>query len=255
MRAGVFFQHIVSAFDWAWMDITCKYRRSVIGPFWETINIFLMIMGISYMSSVILNIPPLSNIAYVGLGMIAWSALTGLITEGTGVFITNKDYIRNSPLTIDLYVMRTIFRVLITSCHHLLLYIIALAFLPIPLHMGNLMGILGLFFLFINALWVVPTIGFLCARFRDLEMIIRNLLQLTFFVTPIFWDYRTVHSERSFIVQYNPFFYFLEAIRAPLLGETLPMLHYAIILAITLGGYALLWIVYRMMRRNLAFFV
>ena len=31
----------------------------------------------------------------------------------------------------------------------------------------------------------------------------RNLLQLAFFVTPIFWDYRAVPKDRAFIIDYN----------------------------------------------------
>jgi ABC-2 type transport system permease protein/lipopolysaccharide transport system permease protein len=83
----------------------------------------------------------------------------------------------------------------------------------------------------------------------------RNLLQLAFFVTPVFWDYRLVANNRAFIVDYNVLFYFLEIVRAPLLGEVPPAAYYAVALATTVIGFLLASIAYRSMRRRLAFFL
>jgi len=250
-----FIKNIKAAFGWGLLDVKCKYRRSVIGPFWETINVSVMIFGITLMSSAVFHAGASADIAYIGLGIIVWYLLTSLITDAMGVFVINKDYIRNSSMSIDMYVWRTIFRILIAFCHHLILYVFGVIWLDIPLHASNLMVFVGFFFLIINSFWAVPTIGFLCARFRDLEMVIRNLLQLTFFITPIFWNYHTVPADRTFIVVWNPFFYFLEAVRAPLLGETLPANFYLTLTGITVLGYFFMWQVYRSMRRDLAFYV
>jgi ABC-type polysaccharide/polyol phosphate export permease len=237
------------------MDIRCKYRRSVIGPFWETINVFVILSGMTYVSSLIFNTNALQTLPYVGLGIIAWYTISSIITESTGVFIANKDSIRSSSLRLELYVGRTIFRIFITFLHHFILYFIGLALLPIPLSADTLMVVVGFFFLLLNAFWVVPTIGLLCARFRDLEMIIRNLLQLTFFITPVFWNYNTFSAEKMHVVLFNPLFYFLEAIRAPLLGVQMPANSYLIMTCVTIAGYGLFAVVYRSMRRNLAFFI
>ena len=80
-------------------------------------------------------------------------------------------------------------------------------------------------------------------------------MQLVFFVTPIFWDYRHIASSRSFIVDYNPFFYFIEIVRGPLLGEVPPVQYYELVLVVTVVGYLLAYLTYRQLRRNLAFFV
>jgi ABC-type polysaccharide/polyol phosphate export permease len=94
-----------------------------------------------------------------------------------------------------------------------------------------------------------------CARYRDVELIVRNLLQLAFFVTPVFWDYRHIISERKYIVDYNVLFYFLEIVRAPLLGEVPTAQTYIVVLAVTAVGYLMAYLVYRRMRRDLAFYV
>lgn len=240
---------------WAWLDTVCQYRRSKIGPLWETINVLVMTLGIAVVSSAVIGGGVSELIGYIGLGIIVWSAITAQIGEGAATFLRNREYILSSNLSIDLYVSRMIFRIFITFCHHIVLYFLGIALGLIALHWAALLALPGILLLFVNGFWAITVLSFICARFRDIELIIRNLLQLAFFVTPIFWDYRHVLSTRKFIVDYNVLFYFLEIVRAPLLGEVPPFRTYAIVLAVTVIGYLLAYVTYRRMRRNLAFFV
>jgi ABC-type polysaccharide/polyol phosphate export permease len=240
---------------WAWLDTICQYRRSKIGPVWETINILVMTLGITIVSSAVIGGTMTDLVVYIGLGIIVWSVITTLIGEGTATFVRNREYILSSNLSIDFYVARMIFRTLISFCHHLVLYFVAVAIGLVSLHWVGLLAVPGIVLLFVNGFWVVTLFALVCARFRDVELIIRNLLQLAFFVTPVFWDYRHVLKTRSYIVDYNVLFYFIEIVRGPLLGEVPPLRYYAVVVAVTLVGYVLAYLAYRRMRRNLAFFV
>jgi ABC-type polysaccharide/polyol phosphate export permease len=250
-----FLRNLGKSLSWAWLDTVCRYRRSKIGPAWETINVLIMLLGITVVSSSVFGGGALTNMAYVGLGVIVWSAISSSVTEGATAFLTNGSYITGSTMSIDLYIGRTVFKVFITFCHHVVLYFIGLLFLPIPIGLVNLAALLGVFLLFVNAFWVTGVLAFLVARFRDLEMIVRNLMQLAFFVTPVFWNVQTIHSNRKFIVDYNILYYYLELVRAPLLGELPPLSHYAIVLGMTAFGYFLFYLIYRRLRRYLALFV
>jgi ABC-type polysaccharide/polyol phosphate export permease len=240
---------------WAWLDTVCQYRRAKIGPLWETINVLVMTLGIAVVSSAVIGGGVSELIGYIGLGIIVWSAITAQIGEGCATFLRNREYILSSNLSIDLYVARMIFRIFITFCHHIVLYFVGVALGLIALHWAALLALPGIFLLFVNGFWAITLLAFICARFRDVELIIRNLLQLAFFVTPVFWDYRHILSNRKFIIDYNVLFYFVEIVRAPLLGEVPPLQTYAVVLAVTVVGYLLAYLTYRLMRRNLAFFV
>jgi ABC-type polysaccharide/polyol phosphate export permease len=242
-------------FTWAWLDTVCQYRRSKIGPLWETINVLVMTLGIAVVSSAIIGGSMSDLISYIGLGIIVWSAITAQIGEGTTVFVRNREYILSSNLSIDLYVARMSFRILITFCHHLILYAVGVAIGLISLHWIALLAVPGIVLLFVNGFWTITLLALVCARFRDVELIVRNLLQLAFFVTPIFWDYRHVLNGREYIVDYNILFYFIEIVRGPLLGEVPSAKTYAVVLVVTVVGYALAFLAYRHMRRHLAFFV
>jgi homopolymeric O-antigen transport system permease protein len=244
-----------TGFEWAWLDIVCQYRRSRIGPLWETINVAVMMLGLAYISAAIFGGSAGNLVGYIGLGIIIWTAITSLITDGCTTFTGRSQLILSSNISIDLYVQRTVFKVFLTLAHHSLLYFIGLALGIVPLTLVALLAIPGLAILFLNGFWVVTLLAFICARFRDVELIVRNLLQLVFFVTPIFWNYQLIASNRTFLVEFNPFFHFIEIIRAPLLGHVPPLNTYLMVAAVTVIGYAVAYLTYRRMRRQIAFFV
>lgn len=240
---------------WAWLDTVCQYRRSKIGPIWETVNVLVMTLGIAVVSSAVIGGAVPDLIGYVGLGIIVWTALTSLINEGTTAFVRNREYILSSNLSIDFYVARMSFRIFITFCHHLLLYAIAVAIGLITLNWAALLAIPGIVLLFVNGFWIITLLSLVCARYRDVQLIVVNLLQLAFFVTPVFWDYRHILSDRRYIIDYNVLFYFLEIVRAPLLGEVPSAQTYIIVVSVTVVGFLLAYLAYRRMRRDLAFYV
>jgi ABC-type polysaccharide/polyol phosphate export permease len=248
-------RNLRKAFVWAWLDIVCQYRRSKIGPLWETINALVMTVGMTVVSSAVIGGNISNLIGYIGLGMITWSVLSNFVNDGATTLVRNREHILTSNLSIDFYISRMLMRNLIIFSHHLAIYFLGLVVGVLSLHWSSLLAVPGLLLLFLNGYWIVTALALLCTRFRDLELIIRNLMQLVFFVTPIFWDYRHVPSNRSFIVDYNLFFYFIEIVRGPLLGETPPLQYYEILLVVTVMGYLLTYLIYRRMRRYLAFFV
>jgi ABC-type polysaccharide/polyol phosphate export permease len=248
-------KNLRTCLQWAWLDIVCHYRRSRIGPLWETINILVMVLGLSVVSSAVIGGDVTDLIGYIGLGIIIWTTISALIMEGTTTFVRNAGLITASNVSIDCYVGRTVLRTLIVFCHHIVLYFLGLALLLVPPSWTSLLSLVGIALVFINGYWVGVVLAFLCARFRDLEQIIRNLLQLAFFFTPVFWRADLVVSSKRAIVDYNVLFYFIEIIRAPLLGQVPPLKYYAVVLGCTIIGYLIAGLVYQRMRRRLAFFV
>ena len=69
-------------------------------------------------------------------------------------------------------------------------------------------------------------------------MVIENLTRLLFFVTPVFWSPEMVPGHKRFIIDFNPFYYFIEVVRSPLLGKAPETQVYVVVLAITAVGFA-----------------
>ncbi len=244
-----------TSLTWAWLDVVCQYRRSKVGPLWETINVAVLIVGLTVVSSGLFGGDIQQFIGYIGLGIIIWSVISTTVLEGCGTFVRNAGLILSSNISVDLYVGRTVFKTFITFGHHIALYLIGVLLGFVPLTWTGLLVIPGLALVFINSIWVVTVLALVCARFRDVELIVRNLLQLAFLVTPVFWNYQQIAANRRFIVDYNVLFHFIQVVRLPLLGEVPTARTYLIVAATTVVGYAIAGLAYRGMRRKLAFFV
>ena len=145
-------------------------------------------------------------------------------------------------------------KALIAFAHHIVLYVIGVALALVPLGWTSLLAIPGIVLLFVNGFWLVGALAFLGARFRDVELIVRNLLQLAFFFTPVFWNHEVIPTTRRYIVDYNPFYYLIEIIRSPLLGKIPEPKEYVVVLLVTVMGYIVTVAVYLRMRRRLAFY-
>ena len=243
------------SYFWAWLDTVCQYRRSRIGPFWETINVLVTIGGLALVYTSIFSGNILGHLGYIGTGIIVWSAINAMIIEGCQTFVRNRILITSTNIDIDVYVAQTILKIFITFAHHLVIYVVGVIFLIVPLGWASLLAIPGIALVFANGFWVAMVLAFICARFRDVQLIVRNLLQLAFFVTPVFWDYHQVAVNRRFIFDFNVLFHFLEIVREPLLGHIPTVQNYLVVIAVTGVGGALSVLVRRRMQPELAFFV
>ena len=250
-----YLQDMLKSFSWAWMDVKCRYRRSLIGPLWETLTLLFLIGGMGFISSAVFDANMATVIPYLGLGLIIWTLISNVVNESTMCFISQKEMLDNTNLGLGFYSGRLIFRHLINFGHHMLLYFIGLYFFEIDLGLAIFLAPLGLLFLFLNFCWLVPTIGMLVARFRDLEMVVKSGMHLTFFITPIFWNISVLNGNRLFLVEWNPIYYLIELLRAPLLGDTSAMGHYFVVINIFLSGILLFYFVHKKIRYRLAFYL
>ena len=102
--------------------------------------------------------------------------------------------------------------------------------------------------------WVSILLGMICARFRDVPQIVASFIQVAFFLTPIIWKPELLVDRIGF-VQFNPFFHFVELIRAPLLGNAPNTISWIVTLGITLAGWLITFIIFRRFRNRIAYWI
>lgn len=203
-----------------WQDVKQRYRRSVLGPFWLTISMGIMIGTIGAIFGKILNIPYAQFLPYLSIGMISWGFISTTITEGCMSFIIGEAVIKQIPLPFFIYILRIIWRNLTILGHNVVILPFTLFLLPAPFTLKSLLVLPGIFLVILNLAWIVLLMAIICARFRDLPQIISNLFQVIFYVTPIMWlPNNIIGIPYLDLLLYNPFYHFIEIIRAPLLGD------------------------------------
>lgn len=236
------------------MDIRQRYRRSVLGPFWITITMVIFIVAIGPLYGHLLGMGSEEFIPYLAMGIITWGLVSGLIIDGAGAFVSAENLVRSVKLPYTVHIMRVLQRNLIIFLHNLLAFVPFMIYLGIRPHWSWLAAIPGVVLVLLAALPTSFLLGTLSARYRDMQQIIASVVQLLFFVTPIFWKPELLR-DRIYVAEYNPFHLLIEAIRRPVVEGIPPWSTYGKILVLLLFLYLVAAPFFARYRRRLAFWV
>lgn len=199
-------------------DIRQRYRRSLLGPFWLTISMGVMIAAMGPLYGALFGLNPASFIPHLALGLMFWGFISGQLSDFGEAFSSSSNYLRQMELPLTMFVFRVMYRHAIILAHNIVVYVIVWAVLPVHLNWSLLCLPLAALVVVVNLFWMGVLISIFCTRFRDMQPVISNLIQVLFFVTPIIWKSEQLSPARLKVIHLNPFFYLLELLRAPLLG-------------------------------------
>ena len=238
----------------AWQDTKIKYRRSKIGPFWITISMAVFCVAIGFVYSQLFKTEISELLPFLAIGMVVWSFVASGIGEMPNLFVDNVSYIKDmriNPLTI---LLRALTRSAIVFGHNLLIVLGIYLYFGIWPGWTGLLALPGLLLVMLNLLAIGITLSIVGARFRDLSQITQSILQVLFFITPIFWFPRLV-PEGSWVIAANPVAYFLDLVRSPLLGHLPQPISWGVSLLILLATSIIAAWVYRSKSDRIAFWV
>jgi len=222
-------------------DISLRYRRSVLGPIWISLAMASLVLGLSILYSEVFRVDFHDYIVYIGCGFLAWFLIAGMISEGAMAVIEAEGQLRSLPLPIPLLVTRVVYRNLIMFVHNLVVVGILLVIMNFRPGWEALLAIPALVLYAITGLLLGVILAPIAARFRDVPQVLTNILQIMFFLTPLFW-LPSQTSDRRFFVDANPFYHLVELIRGPLLGETPALLSWGFtLLSILVLGLLAFW--------------
>jgi len=199
------------------IDIKNKYSRTLFGPIWVTGTVAITIFAMGPLFGIIFNRPLDSYLLHLSTGMVFWIYISSCIGESCGAFIENITIIKNTDKPLYIYVFRIISRNTLVLFHNLIIPILIAAYF------GYLsMNIFFLLPALVITIILVASLSFpiaiICSRYRDFIPLTQNILQLFFFLTPIFWVAGT-STERFRLLHLNPFDYVISLLRSPFYSE------------------------------------
>jgi ABC-type polysaccharide/polyol phosphate export permease len=227
----------------AWMDTKQKYRRSVLGPFWISISLAIFVLSIGILWSQLFKIDVESYLPYFCAGLLLWTFISGVINESCSVFIRAQNIIKQIKLPLSTYVLNLVMRHFIILLHNFIVFVGIALWFKINFLTEVIYILPALIIYAFTAIWVSILIGIICTRFRDVEQIIPALTQIVFFMTPIIWKIELIGKKAHFLGM-NPFYHFVEILRAPLLGYEASWMNYSYSLVFTIIGFLITLIVF-----------
>ena len=221
----------------AWQDIKQRYRRSTLGPIWMTLSFAVQIFTMGVLSSFLLGAELSKSLPYVCAGMLLWSFITQVITDGANLYVSASRYITQLKCPLTVFLLQTVWRNVIIAGHNASVYlIIAAAFVIVP-GAGIMWLPLGLLLVMICVSWMALVIAIVSARYRDVPLLIANVLAIMFWFTPLMYTPEQLGSKR-FIADYNPFTHIAALVREPLLGSSPSLNDWLVVLSMTVLGWA-----------------
>jgi lipopolysaccharide transport system permease protein len=237
-----------------WQEVKQRYRRSTLGPFWLTLSMGLMLSVMGPLYGRLFNQDVASYFLYLAVGFIAWQALSQMMAEGCTVFIASEGFIKSVRLPLTVHVLRFTWKTIIVFFHNMIVAVIIIAYFQPPLGFSLLLVPLAIVFYVLNGLWVTTMLGVVCARFRDIPQIVVNGVQIFFFLTPVMWK-PAMLGTYAWTVNLNPFYHFIEIVRAPLIGEPTNLRSWAAVLGITILGFCMMIPLFAKFRARVAYWV
>jgi len=234
-------------------DVVSRYRGSILGPFWITISMGLMVLGIGVVYSKLFGIDLSEFMPIVALGIVFFGTISGIITEGCETFVRAAGMLSQTSLPMFTFVWRTVLRNIINLAHHLVIVVAVVVIYGHWREVNLPVAALGLFFLLLNASWASMLVGIASARFRDIPQVVVSVMQFAMFVTPVFWPVNRLAGH--VVLTANPFFHMLEAVRAPLLGVPAPSGTYTVLALMALGGWAVTFSLFAVTRRRIVHYL
>lgn len=204
----------------AYQDIKLRYRRSVLGPFWLTISMAITVYSMGFLYAHLFHMKLEYYYPLLVAGMLGWSLISTIVMELTDGLTASDSLIKQIKLPYTLYIHRIIFRNVLIFFHNIIVIIPILIIYHhyVKINLNMLLLIPGLLLVYVNGIFFGLILALIGSRFRDISQIIKSLVQVVFFVTPVMWGPEVLGSKNQFIVDLNPFYAFLQLIRAPLLG-------------------------------------
>ena len=220
----------------AWQDIKQRYRRSTLGPIWLTLSFGIQILTMGYLSAALFGVSVAKSVPHVCAGMLFWSLITQIINDGAVLYVSSSRYIVQIKSPLTLFLMQVIWRNVIVAAHNATIYVlIAAIFVVIP-GPGILLWLPGLVLVLICLSWLALVAAVVSTRYRDIPLMIQNILTLLFWLTPLMYFPEQLGRHR-FIADYNPFTHMIALLREPLLGNVPTLNDWLVVFAITVFGW------------------
>ena len=237
-----------------WQDIRLRYRRSKLGPFWLTISMGMLVGLLGTLYGMLFQADIARYMPYLALGFIVWTMIAGLISDACGIFVNAQGIIKQIEMPLSVHVFRMVWRSLIVLAHNSAIFLAVAVALCIPPGWTGLLALPGLALLCLNGIWVGLLLGLIAARFRDVPPIMESLMRIGFFITPVIWMPEFL-PQRVALLEWNPFYHFLEVVRSPLLGQAPSFVSWLVVAGVTLGGWVATLCMYCLFRRRIAYWV
>jgi ABC-type polysaccharide/polyol phosphate export permease len=237
-----------------WEQTVARFRRTVLGPFWLTANLLAISFALAFVFGELSGAGYRATFSSIIGGVLVWNLIGGVVGEASGVFIASAGLMHTMKLPLSFHVLLLMHRAFINFLAQLIAFWVVL----ILMRLGALPTwhlLFGLALVLANMFLMSMIVAIPSTRFRDINQTVLFLIQILFFLTPIFWIPATAAKPLKIVARYNPFAHLLELVRQPLLGHAPEMAHWAWGLGLLGGQFVVVLVLLALFRKRVVFWI
>ena len=215
-----------------------------------TITVLWFVFDVGFKARPVRDIP---FILWLMAGMIPWFFVSEAVLSGTTSVVDQSFLVKKVVFRVSILPVVQLLSALLVPAFFLLLMGLVCwgyGYPPTFRMLGVLYFTLAAAILVLGLTWLTSA---LCVFIRDVTQIVSIIVQLLFWLTPIFWSITTVPEKYLMVLALNPVYYITEGYRSCFVNGSLPSLGWSLYywffaLATMLVGA----IVFRRLRRHFA---
>ncbi len=234
-------------------DISDQHRLTTLGPLWLLLNYlafagtFILVFGrgdgvVHYET-------------YVAVGLFVWFYLSEAITQSVSLFVREESFIKGTALPLTVYVLRLTMQSVIRAGYMLVGCLLLLTLFGTAISISWTWSLLGMAIIIATTPAAITVFATMGAFFPDMQYVVQNIMRLGMFLTPIFWTVGTDDGIRRALADFNPFSYYLDLVREPILTGHVPLFSYGICVAIGIALWAIALFLLGQFRKQIVFVV
>jgi len=200
-------------------EIKARYKRAVFGFLWVVLNPLFQMLIIGLVFSYFIKIP--NYFLFLFTGLLPWEFFSLSLNKATSSIVYERSLLKKAKFPREIIPIS----IILANFFHLL---ISLILLLIWLILAGRLAVIRFDWLLIAILWLlIFTIGLslltssLQVKFRDISFLMKALLNLWFYATPVMYSLKLVPIGLRQWFKYNPLATVIELIHGALLGQSL----------------------------------
>jgi len=220
LRRVVYLRDVL--FELVSRDMKLRYKRSVLGIVWSLINPLAQLLVFYFVFGLLLPLHISHYPSFLLTGVLVWNWFQSSLVFATGAIVDNRELVRRPGFPLAMLPIVTVTAQLV----HFALALPILV-LCVSLDVGSLSAsasvlplvMIAQFVLTLSLAYIVATFH---VSFRDTQYLLGVVLQLLFFLTPVFYDTAALPERYRWLLHLNPMTYLVEAYRAILVAGQMP---------------------------------
>ena len=197
-------------------EVASDYIGSFLGAIWTFVRPLVMIAVFWFVFSVGFKAKPMNNVPFVvwlTAGLSPWFVFADIINGSTTAIVNNANLVKKTLFQSQILPVVKVVSCLMTHSVFLLILLGLILLQGMDFSLYFLQFLYYLTGLGVFALGIAWMVSALHVFMRDVGQLVGVILQVGFWMTPIFWDINLMSGRIQRLLKFNPIYYVIQGYR------------------------------------------